>query len=303
MDLARLWLPVVLLLLACGSDPAGGSGSADSTDAGGSTDASGADTVAVDSGSSGASTRYHPEGYAAIDVHGPATKLHAEDCRDCHGADLTGGTSGVACDSCHTPGWRTDCVFCHGGTVDATGAPPRDIDGITDTSLLSFIAHPRHVAQFQHAPYDCTQCHRKPTDVLSEGHVFDDTDARAELDFSAGLSPQAVWDGNGGCSSLYCHGDGQVADGAYVHDQPTPSCGGCHPYPGTENTAYAAMSGQHARHLGENVKCSECHDPVAIEAHVDGKKDVAITVAGFSYDAASGSCTGSCHLKSHNEHW
>ena len=84
---------------------------------------------------------------------------------------------------------------------------------------------------------------------------------------------------------------------------PTPSCGGCHPYPGTPNPAYAAMSGQHARHIGENVKCAECHDPLAIETHVDGSKNVAITAAGFTWNANAKTCAGLCHLKSHNEHW
>jgi hypothetical protein len=248
--------------------------------------------------------RYHPDGFAVAALHGPATKLHTEDCRQCHGADLTGGTSAVSCDGCHEPDWRTDCVFCHGGTTEPSGAPPRDLDDVTDSMLLSFIAHGRHVTQYQHAPYDCTQCHRKPLDVLSEGHLFDSTPAVAEVDFTGGMSPAAQWDGDGGCSSLYCHGGGLAPTGSYTHEQDTPTCGGCHPYPATANVAYASMSGEHARHMNEGLSCTECHDPLAITAHVDGKPDVAIAEAAVTFDAVAVRCTGLCHLRAHgNEAW
>lgn len=274
-------------------------------DTGGDDDgASSGASVTSAADSSGGTARYHPDGFAEADVHGPALKLHEQDCRGCHGPDLMGGSSEVSCDSCHEPQWRTDCVYCHGGTMEASGAPPRDIDGTDELAMLSFIAHPRHVSMYQHAPYDCIQCHRKPVDVLSEGHVFDDTDARAEVDFSAGISPTGQWDGQGGCSSLYCHGDGLSANGSYAHDMPTPDCGGCHPFPGTANLAFASMSGEHARHTNEGIGCQECHDPVAIESHVDGAKNVAITAAGFTFDAEAVRCTGLCHLEAHtSEGW
>lgn len=301
--------PILLLMLgtaACSTDADGVTGQTAGPTSGADT---GMATSAHDSDSSGVAgdetgERYHPESFGVAALHGPAAKLHAEDCRECHGDDLAGGSSAVSCDGCHPPDWRTDCVFCHGGTAEPSGAPPRDIDGVTDTSMLSFIAHGRHVTQYQHAPYDCTQCHRKPTDVLSAGHLFDDTPAVAEVDFTGGISPAALWDGSGACSSLYCHGNGLAPTGSYSHDQATPDCGGCHPYPGTANVAYGAMSGEHARHMGEGLSCTECHDPLAITAHVDGKPDVAIAQAAVTYDAASASCTGLCHLRAHgNEHW
>lgn len=310
---SRVLVPVFTVLalgglaLSCATDDAGqGDGAGDST---GTSTADASASASTTAGSGGADStglpgdRYHPLDYAMASVHGPAMKLHEEDCRTCHGDDLAGGTSEVNCDSCHTAGWRTDCVFCHGGDAEPSGAPPRDIDGTTETSMLSFIAHTRHVTQYQHAPYDCSQCHVKPVDVLSSGHVFDDTDARAEVSFAGGISAQGVWDGNGGCQTLWCHGNGISNDGAYQHDDAPPTCGGCHPYPGTENLDYTAMSGQHRRHINEGIQCAECHDPLAIESHVDGKPDIAITAAGFSFNQDSKSCTGLCHLKPHNEHW
>jgi len=297
-------LSIALLAAACGSTgssaaSAEGSTGTPATDAEGGS--AGDSTGAPADGTGGA--LYHPVGFSGAAMHGGAMKMQAEDCRGCHGEDLMGGSSGIGCDSCHTPDWRTDCVFCHGGENEPSGAPPRDLDGTSEMSMLSFIAHGRHVTQYQHEPYDCAQCHAKPVDVLSVGHIFDDTPAVAEVDFSAGLSPAAVWDGDGGCSSLYCHGNGRTSAGTYQHDQSTPSCGGCHPYPSTENTAYNTMSGQHARHIGEGISCADCHDPLAITSHVDGKPDVAIAPTGITYDAAAGSCTGLCHLKPHNEHW
>lgn len=301
-------LALSIVLAACASDGGDASGTGAST--GSSMDGSTGGSDPATTGSSdaadttGAGGRYHPAGFETAQMHGPPMKLHEQDCRACHGEDLTGGTSAVSCDSCHTPDWRTDCTFCHGGTAEPSGAPPRDLDGSTDVAGLSFQAHTKHATFNVHPAYGCEQCHSKPVDVLSPGHVFDDTDARAEVDFTAGLSPSGAWDGSAACSELYCHGDGNGTLGAATHDMPTPSCGGCHPYPGSENLDYTGMSGQHRRHVNEGIACSECHDPNAAMTHVDGAKDVQITAAGFMFDAAQKRCTGACHLKLHgSEHW
>lgn len=90
--------------------------------------------------------RYHPLGYEEVAAHGPDSNLQVEDCRDCHGADLRGGTwrggSVESCDGCHDPidpTWRTNCTFCHGGGESAGGAPPRGIDGRSD--MHAFAPH------------------------------------------------------------------------------------------------------------------------------------------------------------------
>src|SRR5256885_1081945 len=132
---------------------------------------------------------HHPPGWADSSTHGAAAKLVAEDCRGCHGTDLTGGTwnngtttvAAVSCDGCHTAGWRTNCVFCHGGTHDTTGAPPRDITG--ETVNLVFLKHQQHInAGTDHVAYDCVECHAKPTDALTPNHWFDNTPGWAEVD-------------------------------------------------------------------------------------------------------------------------
>lgn len=288
----------------------GSGGTEASTGSGGSGSGS-ASTSALDGASStGGAGRYHPEGFAEAEVHGLAAKLQAEDCRDCHGADLAGAGLATSCDDCHPSGWRTDCVFCHGGDETELGAPPRDIDGSSVLEALSFRAHTAHVTDGIHAAFDCIQCHTKPTDVLSAGHVFDDTPAASEVGFSAGLSAQGMSAG-GQCASLYCHGNGNGTLGSIAHTDPAPTCGGCHAYVGSPTTAISAMSGEHRRHLAEGLACSECHQATVDAAgsivqrllHVNGFAEVAIP-SGFQHDPATHTCSGTCHARIHlNEHW
>lgn len=254
--------------------------------------------------------RYHPEGYGAATPHGTDLRLGTEDCRTCHGDDLRGG-AGQSCDSCHeVEDWRTNCTYCHGGTDDDSGAPPRDLDGETLREALRFRAHTEHTSESNHPAYDCDQCHVKPTDVLTEGHTFDDTPGTAEVVFTAGLSPAADYQGSGSCGSLYCHGNGRTTK-AYDHTMARPDCDQCHAGPDAGLVALGTMSGDHRRHVVRNMTCNECHAGVvdaagtvtAPASHVNGTKDVAFTQAGFTR-AASGTCTGSCHNERHTaERW
>ncbi|MCK6545020.1 hypothetical protein L6R52_04075, partial [Myxococcota bacterium] len=265
----------------------------------------------VDAGSGAdAGERHHPEGYAAPEPHGLDLRLGAEDCRTCHGDDLRGGSAG-GCDSCHqVQDWRTNCTYCHGGTDDDSGAPPRDLDGETLREALRFRAHTEHTREVGHPEYDCEQCHVKPTDVLSEGHTFDDTPGSVEIVFAAGLSPAGTYEGSGTCANLYCHGNGRTT-GRYDHEQPKPDCGGCHAGPDATLIQLGTMSGDHRRHVARNMTCDECHAGVVDAAggittpasHVNGAKDVAFSVAGFTR-GATGTCTGTCHNERHTaERW
>lgn len=257
-------------------------------------------------------SRYHAADYADPTVHGPAAKCQQETCTSCHGADLSGGTTGVSCDSCHDSdgdgagdaGWRTDCVFCHGGTDNLTGAPPVGIDGAT--AGLPFDEHTAHVSETIHTAWDCAECHVKPVDVLSEGHVFvgDTTACKAEVDFTAGLSPKASWDGVMTCSNGYCHGTG-LKDGSVDSGDKT-SCDSCHADRHSGEAALVKQSGFHKEHvLDENVGCETCHQTVvdkndailAPSLHVNGTPDVAISA--LTWDPAKETCTGTCHGEYH----
>ena len=270
----------------------------------------GCGSLPLDLDSPSGSGRYHPVGWAMPALHGPALKGQTDNCRLCHGGDLGGGSVGVGCDSCHPAGWRTNCTFCHGGVDNDLGSPPRDLSGETDPTRLSFGAHTVHVTERTHPAFDCTQCHVKPSDVLSPGHVFDDTPGRAEVVFGGGLSAAGAYDGTT-CSSLYCHGNGRGANGTYDKHGPTPTCGGCHPDQSSGSSAWATMSGRHARHLDQGIACYECHGAVVNQAadtildptlHVNGQPDLLFTTSSITY--AGGGCSGICHGEGHEgERW
>lgn len=247
---------------------------------------------------------WHPAGFSSSDVHGHEAKYQVEDCASCHGSDLGGGSSGVSCDDCHDDGWRTDCTFCHGGGDNGTGAPPEGIDDVDADS--AFGAHSSHVTEGIHAAFDCVQCHTKPADVLSSGHflVGDGSAGVAEVSFAGGLSSGASWSG-GGCSSVYCHGNGNGTNGD-VKLTDTVECGTCHAVESSWWTGgWLFLGGEHIKHLWEGYLCADCHgatvasgDTIVDPAlHVNGSLDVALP-SGMSWSA--GTCTGDCHGETHN---
>lgn len=268
----------------------------------------------------GPAERHHPEGFADPARHGLELKLQVQDCRDCHGPTLEGDL-GPSCDSCHgaamdqePTAWRTDCTFCHGDREEGMPAPPRDIDGTTARESISFRAHREHVSERNHAPYDCSQCHLPPDDVLSPGHIFDDaTPRQAEVRFEAGHSKEAVYLGEGQCSNLYCHGNGRTGTmarlGSFGHDLERPTCTSCHEGMDSGRDGWERMSGEHEEHLREDgVTCADCHAGTASAdgrsilgptLHVNGRVDVSLSPVGMTR-AASG-CSGTCHGEEHRD--
>lgn len=259
----------------------------------------------------------HPEGWEAPDAHGLAFKLrdpaYGDWCTTCHGEDLSGGT-GPSCDSCHTGGdaWRTDCVFCHGGTEDRSGAPPRDIDNATTD--LTFPAHQAHVQEGPlHGGWTCAECHTTPSDVLSPGHTFveDSTPGVAEVVFDAGRSDVATWTvRTGTCSDLYCHGNGQGDNGSVALGAGPLDCGSCHASRASGEDALKDMSGRHDDHVwDEGLGCQECHGATTADGntildkalHIDGRVDLQLP-DGMTRSGET--CSGSCHGETHyNEDW
>jgi predicted CxxxxCH...CXXCH cytochrome family protein len=271
-------------------------------------------------GGDGVGSRYHPIGWADPTMHGPEMELGRQDCRGCHGQTLEGSGAAPSCDSCHNPppaqktAWRSDCLFCHGGSVNSTGAPPRDPGSPLASASASFVAHPAHVTGSSLAvAFDCTQCHLKPTDVLSAGHAFDATPGAGEVRMNAGLSPAGVYTATTDtCTNLYCHGNGRGDNGSYRDGSPTPQCSSCHPGMNSGSTAWGTMSGDHRRHLGiGGVTCGDCHQAVTTNGtsianralHIDRQREVKFSAAGFTYDPATRRCAGTCHGEGHNQTW
>lgn len=266
----------------------------------GATTACGADT----GGTVDTSGRYHPVGYDDPDQHGMDAKYQRDACTSCHGTDLSGGSVGVSCDSCHDAGWRTNCTFCHGGTDNTTGAPPLDIDN--QTTDLAFAAHTAHVTEGEHPAYDCVQCHVKPADATASGHFIhaDATPGVAEVDFHSGLNSAGAYT-TGSCTNSYCHGNGQSANGS-VTDTATVSCGTCHGVKSTGESSWERMSGEHHKHVNDvRAGCETCHATVVAAGdsiigptlHVDGTVDVSLP-SGITWDGSR--CTGTCHDKNHS---
>ena len=260
--------------------------------------------------------KHHPANFGDATVHGPAALFVTEDCHSagCHGTQLEGNGAALACDTCHTTGWRTNCTFCHGGTDNASGAPPRDIDGQTVAANLIFRAHTQHVASgADHVAFACTECHVKPANALDAEHWFDSTPGVPEVTFTAGLNATGTFDyATRTCANNYCHGNGRAANGTVMNSSPKPACDGCHPFQNSNGAAWATMSGRHNLHLGKGFKCYECHggtlntaNAIAdVTLHVNKQKDTKFTGTNVAYNANAKTCTGSCHGFNHGgETW
>ncbi|MEQ1565095.1 MAG: CxxxxCH/CxxCH domain-containing protein [Myxococcota bacterium] len=261
----------------------------------------------------------HPAGFSEPDQHGMEAKLGGPTegaCTSCHGADLTGGVSDVGtpargCDDCHATNdhadWRTDCVFCHGGTDNGTGAPPADIDN--RTTDLSFAAHTPHVGTDpSYRALECLECHESHNDAMSPGHWFDGTSGLAEVSFVTGIADATTYDaGTKGCANNYCHGQGQRDDGAARVGDPPMTCDTCHAF---EAGGWSSMSGMHETHLekDDTITCNDCHaavidrggDIATAPRHVDGTRDVAFFETSISTANNGGTCQGVCHGTEHD---
>jgi predicted CxxxxCH...CXXCH cytochrome family protein len=186
------------------------------------------------------------------------------------------------------------CTSCHGSPSSA--APPRDLSGDTAPTARGVGAHAAHLgASTWRRQMPCTSCHVVPATADAPGHR--DGDGVAELRFD-GLNPAGTYAvATGTCASLYCHGTGRGNTGAAVWTAPGPiGCGACHSMTGS------GMSGDHSKHLGEGVRCSQCHGTVVDAAraiinpglHVNGVHEVKLATGTFN--PATRQCTSTaCH--------
>jgi predicted CxxxxCH...CXXCH cytochrome family protein len=254
----------------------------------------------------------HPPGYDDPLAHGQDALFIESDCATsgCHGTDLGGGAAGQGCDSCHTPNWRADCTFCHGGTAvtRSTGMPPEDLDNTTNEANITFMAHPEHGDGDTHPLWGCDVCHGAASagygDALTDpGHWLDASPGLAEVSFTGIAAGGSYASATSTCSGLYCHGTG-LADGSEVDSNTGLGCAGCHGDP--PNT------GGHRDHDHDRYPCAECHAATSNSAgaiiganvHVDGSVDVEMNAALNSVSWTGSRCTGSCHGDGHsNEGW
>lgn len=228
----------------------------------------------------------HPEGWAdpaGSNFHGSILRIGGwgfNRCQFCHGEDLSGGSSGLSCSSCHvhTVGIGA-CTTCHGDRDAGHAYPPVDLHDRTDVTLKSVGAHEAHM-ESSLAVVSCDQCHVVPVDYRDEGHLGSDNTAEITFGTTATDSGKAepIWNRDDAtCSAVYCHGNFDYNN--ILGNSATPVwtkpgsvvCGSCH---GTPPTG----------HFGDYTlqQCSFCHSSVVnsegeiIDStkHVNGMKDV-----------------------------
>lgn len=263
---------------------------------------------------SGRPIAYHGAGYSVAEFHGIDSNLQATDCRECHGDDLMGGDSEVSCDTsgCHSNDWRSDCTYCHGGLDSLSGAPPRGIDGTSEPLFAAFGAHKMHLSADGHPAFACTECHREAEgieDILTPGHVFDDTPGRAEIAFG-GLSAGGNYlTATRTCQNIYCHGNGKRPGSVSATDEIT--CASCHPDQNSSENAWEnSLRDEHEEHVDDGILCAHCHNQVVDEQanirngalHVNGISNWSIAPSlGITVDSQD-RCSGRCHVGDDENH-
>ncbi|MET0794568.1 MAG: CxxxxCH/CxxCH domain-containing protein [Polyangiaceae bacterium] len=212
----------------------------------------------------------------------PAPHPQASECSVCHAGVVASDNHSIIDPERHIDGivdltQSGDCTACHGAL---NPAPPRDLDGNTDTTLPGVGAHQTHVlgtARSRKVP--CAECHLVPKTVLAPGHL--DSARPAEVVFSgAAVVPGASASyGGSTCKNTACHGalwsSGNASGGSQTRptwtrvDGTQATCGGCHGLPPPPPHPYGSL----------NPVCSACHEDIAPdnqtfvhpELHVDGK--------------------------------
>jgi predicted CxxxxCH...CXXCH cytochrome family protein len=196
--------------------------------------------------------------------HGLPPASHAPsstDCSKCHWMVVSAGQV-ISNAALHING-KVDvadgtgsCTACHGTPGAGNAAPPRDLAGNTDTSVITVGAHQAHLLAPHNisGPVACSACHLVPAAVGSPGHIDHDGPG-AQMNF-AGIAvannATPVWNRDtASCSATYCHGGGTKlgADTTPTLNR-TPkwtggveqiSCGSCHGVPPADVNHKATM--------------------------------------------------------------
>lgn len=211
---------------------------------------------------------------ACNSCHGePPAEHPGEDCENCHVAVSSGPGVLVNKDlhlnlEVNFAATETECTTCHGAGEDP--APPVDLDGNDQATLMTVGAHQSHLnPRFGMAvPVACSECHLVPDVVSAEGHLDSSRPAEVFPDF-AGVGTLASADGAmptydpeaGTCANNYCHGGGEslsedTSPGkVQVLDWAAPFqgvyCGSCHGIP-PEIAPHSPMMGL--------TQCTQCHN-------------------------------------------
>ena len=266
----------------------------------------------------------HPESWmdkGSVDFHGYVVlKRGWASCTGCHGISESGGRSGISCADCHGAD-EEECIACHGGWDNLSGAPPTGLRGEIDDSSLAVGAHTPHLEGLAISDgVTCGSCHIVPLMVWDSTHLdftpgtlTGTIDSLAEVLFG-GISPApgAQWDRDSRtCSATYCHGNfsgGNMLNSPLWTAGGQASCGSCHAVAGN----VASLRWKHEFHVESlGLGCTECHygvvdsqlTIVGRNLHVNGTVDTLVhdsSVCETCHGSGSNSCTY-CHGGNDNE--
>lgn len=235
----------------------------------------------------------HGEGFSnpnSPNFHAAALRLtnwNLDECKKCHAADYSGGTTNVSCKTsgCHTSSRGPEaCNTCHGDFNNSSiVAPPRAIGGYLLTSDRGVGVHATHVydVKLASANLSCYDCHPRitvvggyvkshinglPAEISISGLALtkSNTDSSYSRDPNRpAFVPNPNYDfANGTCSQIYCHGyfkNGNINNVVSWTKNPADNsrikCGSCH---GNETTGNPLPSGTHIQGSFAN-NCGMCH--------------------------------------------
>jgi len=209
----------------------------------------------------------------------------------------------LPCVPCHSAN-PANCVICHGGRDNQTGAPPLGLRGELSANQLAVGAHTSHVeGGYIATAVACRECHIVPSTFADPGHYGTDSIAETTWGNLAGSASQ--WNRIAAtCSKTYCHGNfaGGYASNAPIWTAPGQiDCGSCH----DNGTSPADLGGRHFKHvIEENFECRRCHaatvdsllNIIGKNRHVNGARDVVFSSGQGSF--SNGTCSNlgdGCH--------
>lgn len=212
----------------------------------------------------------HPDGFANPNSPNFHEHYFAEinwnlmACQACHGASYDGnGVSDQNCLSCHkSPSGPEACNTCHGSQNNA--APPKDLEGNTETTAQGVGAHQAHVVGMTWSTYkqgECSKCHITVAAYDDPGHIDNTPGAQVPFGALATMSGNlnATYDkSNFKCDNVYCHGgfEFKKSDSQYqwAYDDSTIN--------GNNRTMYWKFVG-----TGQAL-CGSCHD-IPPKGHIE----------------------------------
>jgi len=230
----------------------------------------------------------HKDGFtipSSPDFHGNVIRnlnWDMNQCKQCHGGNYNGGTTGTSCYSCHSnAGGPEACNTCHGVFSNPLKwAPPRGLTGAINSNERGVGAHEKHLYEnTMGVVIVCNECHTLPSNFADPIHI--DQTPGAELVFGnftklstnvpGGFNYQSSLGNfnpnpsfnytNGTCSNTYCHGyfkNGNLDNVVlFTAQSQGAACGTCHGDPTTGNPLpkTPAQGGTHP----PNEDCQTCH--------------------------------------------